>query len=61
MSETTDLVLEGVLCETCGGLIDETPVGHPRRCGECIEFDTDIVLDSLVSGAAPRDQEGGHG
>lgn len=36
MGETTDMILNGFLCEGCGVLMDnfESP-GYPRLCEEC--------------------------
>lgn len=46
MGEITEMVLEGVLCEGCGSLMEdmiprgnkkvEAP-GYPRRCEDCTE------------------------
>jgi len=35
MGEIAEMMLEGILCEACGELIDETGSGHPRRCAGC--------------------------
>lgn len=41
MGEITELILEGVLCEGCGVVIDDViegydgACGYPRRCGDC--------------------------
>ncbi len=35
MSETVDMILEGILCEQCGVLIDEEEAGYPRSCVDC--------------------------
>ena len=37
MSEMVDLMLNGVLCEVCGGLIDGECSGFPRKCEDCEE------------------------
>ena len=37
MSEYTEEVLDGFLCEECGGFIDGKSPGHPRKCKECRE------------------------
>lgn len=34
MGEIADMMLEGVLCETCGEYIGDE-VGYPRRCAAC--------------------------
>ena len=31
MGEITDMILDGILCEECGGYIGEA-VGYPRSC-----------------------------
>ncbi|MCC8963724.1 hypothetical protein H8A95_15750 [Bradyrhizobium sp. Pear76] len=35
MGEIAEMMLEGILCEGCGELIDEDGVGHPQRCSSC--------------------------
>ena len=39
MGDTADLMLEGVLCQACGGLVDEMGDGdgYPRNCAGCDE------------------------
>jgi len=34
MSDTTDLIFDGVLCEECVGYIGNE-VGYPRKCSHC--------------------------
>jgi hypothetical protein len=34
VSEMVDLVLDGMVCEECGTVLEEG-VGHPRRCRAC--------------------------
>ncbi len=43
MGEAADMMIEGILCETCGVLMDdmteegaEAP-GYPRQCPDCLE------------------------
>ena len=38
MSEITELILDGFICEVCCAVFDdhETP-GHPRTCEDCLE------------------------
>jgi hypothetical protein len=38
MGETTELVLEGILCSDCGTLIDGLQLGFPRKCDDCEDF-----------------------
>jgi hypothetical protein len=35
MGEIAEMVLEGVLCEQCGCLIDGDEPGYPRLCEDC--------------------------
>lgn len=35
MSFYKDFVAEGMMCETCGQLIDGTEPGYPRQCTDC--------------------------
>jgi hypothetical protein len=35
MGEAADLIIEGVLCQQCGGTIDGDAPGHPRNCSNC--------------------------
>lgn len=36
MGDTTDMMLEGILCEGCGVLVGD-PVGFPRVCHDCAQ------------------------
>lgn len=48
MGDTSELMMEGVLCQACGGLVDEAGegAGHPRNCADCDR------------GVAPKDPAG---
>lgn len=37
MGEVTDMILDGTLCDECGGMVGDEPeaVGFPRRCEDC--------------------------
>ncbi|SNZ14517.1 hypothetical protein SAMN05421503_2439 [Terribacillus aidingensis] len=35
MGEAAELIIEGVLCEACGGVIDGEESGYPRCCEDC--------------------------
>ncbi|WP_197021177.1 hypothetical protein [Sporolactobacillus terrae] len=35
MGEYAEMMLEGVLCEQCGCLIDGEETGYPRLCEDC--------------------------
>lgn len=35
MGETTELILDGLLCQSCGSFIDGETSGYPRDCEDC--------------------------
>ena len=35
MGEIADAIINGLLCEQCGCLIDGEEPGYPRSCEEC--------------------------
>ena len=35
MGEIADMMLDGTLCQQCGGVIDGTTPGYPRTCEDC--------------------------
>ncbi|WP_267890504.1 hypothetical protein [Paenibacillus bouchesdurhonensis] len=35
MGEAAEMVLDGLLCECCGLLIDGEDPGYPRKCDDC--------------------------
>lgn len=35
MGEIADMILEGTLCEVCGGLVEGDASGYPRKCSDC--------------------------
>ncbi len=37
MGEIAEMMLDGMLCQECGGLIDCEVSGYPRSCSDCIE------------------------
>ena len=44
MSEIVDMMLEGIICQYCGGFIDGCAPGYPRSCG-CNGEDTEDFDD----------------
>jgi len=34
MGEISDMIIDGILCQECGGYIGEA-VGYPRSCNSC--------------------------
>lgn len=51
MSENTEMILEGTLCQVCGALMEDLvpdkgnklkdPPGFPRTCEDCLEDEED--------------------
>jgi hypothetical protein len=37
MGEIVEMILEGILCELCGGYIDDNYGGYPRKCSDCLK------------------------
>lgn len=42
MGEIADMILDGILCQVCGGLMEDVEPGfnapgHPRTCEDCLE------------------------
>ena len=35
MGEITEQILNGELCESCAGYIDNDEPGYPRKCSSC--------------------------
>lgn len=35
MGDAADMMLDGVLCISCGGFIDGEETGFPRECEDC--------------------------
>lgn len=35
MGEVAEMVVEGVLCEVCGAVVDGEATGYPRQCDIC--------------------------
>nr|DAX04337.1 MAG TPA: NADH-PPase NADH pyrophosphatase zinc ribbon domain [Bacteriophage sp.] len=35
MGETTEMILDGFLCHSCGSFIDGEEPGYPRNCEDC--------------------------
>lgn len=35
MGEISDMILEGILCQECGGFVGEA-CGYPRTCDDCL-------------------------
>lgn len=35
MGEAAEMILEGILCQSCGGFIDGEETGYPRDCEDC--------------------------
>lgn len=54
MGDYTEMVLDGVICESCGCFIEAEFCGYPRKCEECHEdelieaVETDIIPDGMT-------------
>lgn len=35
MGETTEMILDGLLCQVCGSFIEGEEPGYPRNCEDC--------------------------
>jgi hypothetical protein len=35
MGEVTEMILDGLLCERCGTVVDGQEAGFPRLCEDC--------------------------
>lgn len=35
MGQAAEDILNGIMCERCGGFIDGEEPGHPRPCEDC--------------------------
>ena len=44
MGDIAEAMVDGVLCQTCGVLLDGEVPGHPRWCGGCAPDDADELL-----------------
>lgn len=37
MGDIAEMIMSGILCETCGSFIDSDAPMHPRSCEDCKE------------------------
>ena len=35
MGDAADMILDGIVCQVCGQVIDEEETGYPRTCEGC--------------------------
>lgn len=45
MGEIADMILDGILCQTCGALVDEQDAsasGYPRDCDSCKDEENEV-------------------
>lgn len=35
MGEIAEMILDGFLCDKCGGVVDDKETGYPRSCDDC--------------------------
>jgi hypothetical protein len=55
MGDMADMMIEGVLCEECGSLIDRDAPGYPRSCEDCREERRKSLKRSRDKKPKPRD------
>lgn len=48
MGEAADDLLEGLLCQVCGVVIDGDSPGFPRECDGCEREGTDEMTSDMV-------------
>ena len=59
MSEFTELIFEGILCQTCGEYLDDASdesdaPGYPRNCMDCDEeYSNSELWEKNVLGGKP--------
>ena len=53
MSEIAEMVIDGLLCEKCGDLIDGDSPGFPRNCATCgddkVSFETPSWMSKVIN------------
>jgi hypothetical protein len=54
MGDISEMILDGILCEGCGDLVDGAPTGHPRKCVSCRPINLADALAGRYSRAAAR-------
>lgn len=37
MGDVADMMINGLMCELCGVIVDGEEPGHPRQCEDCQE------------------------
>lgn len=67
MGEVAEMMLDGTLCERCGGIIDGDTPGFPRLCEDCQNEDMDDfehyadvvrrVIRELIAGGSIKQQK----
>jgi len=38
MGDVADMMLDGILCESCGVFLNDEPQGYPCYCSDCATF-----------------------
>lgn len=51
----TELILEGVFCQQCGGYIDGEETGFPRDCDDCRGDEVADEIKTYYGGTNPLD------
>lgn len=45
MGDHAEMILNGILCESCGAFIDQIPKGYPCYCPDCIDEEDEYPDD----------------
>lgn len=48
MGEHADMMLDGTVCEHCGGYLDGETPGHPRYCSTQCRIDAGAAGDAVI-------------
>ncbi len=47
MGEVAEMMLDGTLCERCGGIIDGDTPGFPRLCEDCAKDEVEQNIEEI--------------
>jgi hypothetical protein len=54
MGDIADMMLDGILCQKCGALVDiDEPPGYPRDCDECLNPTMILVAETIKAKPQP--------
>ncbi len=47
MGEIAEMMLDGTLCQVCGGIIDGDTPGYPRYCEDCAKHQVEHDIEEI--------------